>query len=59
MQSDVLEAAEDMVQILDAAPEFSTWAGEWSAPALPIFTEREESCISKGMPIYRAVFLRQ
>lgn len=58
VMSDVKEAAEEMVQILDESPSFSAWDGTWSPNPLPIGTERETSCMKRGEPIYRFVFTR-
>jgi len=58
VMSDVKEAAEEMVQILDASIAFSSWDGKWAENPLPIGTEREISCMSRGEPIYRAIFTR-
>mmetsp|Transcript_12472 Transcript_12472/g.19630 ORF Transcript_12472/g.19630 Transcript_12472/m.19630 type:complete len:339 (-) Transcript_12472:27-1043(-) len=58
VQSDVLEAAENMVEVLDACDKFTTFDGNWIEQPLPIQTERETSCLSKGMPVYRALYTR-
>jgi len=47
-----------MVQILDASSAFSSWDGKWAENPLPLGTEREISCMSRGEPIYRAIFTR-
>ena len=58
VMSDVKEAAQEMVAILDASPSFGSWAGVWVDNPMPVATEREASCMSRGEPIYRAVFAR-
>jgi hypothetical protein len=47
-----------MVEILDASSHFSSWDGNWAENPLPVGTERETSCMSRGEPIFRAVFTR-
>eukprot|EP00802_Teleaulax_amphioxeia_P014377 Tamp_14441.p1 GENE.Tamp_14441~~Tamp_14441.p1 ORF type:complete len:162 (+),score=35.03 Tamp_14441:1032-1517(+) len=58
VMSDVQEAAEEMVHILHQSSDFSSWDGRWVDNPLPVGTEREVSCMSRGEPIYRAVFSR-
>jgi tRNA (guanine-N7-)-methyltransferase len=58
VMSDVQEAAEDMVRVLDESSAFSSWDGIWVDNPLPVATEREASCMSRGERIYRAVFER-
>jgi hypothetical protein len=52
------EAAEEMVQILHESEHFSAWDETWAENPLPVGTEREMSCMSRGEPIFRAVFTR-
>jgi len=59
VMSDVKEAAEEMVAILEESPSFSSWEGRWVENPLPIGTERELACMSRHEAIYRAVFTRQ
>jgi tRNA (guanine-N7-)-methyltransferase len=58
VMSDVQEAAEDMVQILEESPDFTAWSGAWVDSPLELQTEREAACLSRGEPIFRAVFTR-
>eukprot|EP00960_Hanusia_phi_P031520 749337-Hanusia_phi.AAC.2 len=58
IMSDVRECAESMVEIMDASPLFNTWDGVWIESPLPLATERESSCMSRGEQIYRAVYTR-
>lgn len=64
MQSDIFEVAEDMRQHFDANENFINLAGMGSFADENICpehipTERENSVISQGLPIYRAYFKRK
>ena len=59
VMSDVEDAARDMVDILGQSAAFGGWEeGSWCESPLPLKTEREASCMSRGEPIFRAVFTR-
>ncbi|EKX49935.1 hypothetical protein GUITHDRAFT_157348 [Guillardia theta CCMP2712] len=58
VMSDVKECAESMIEIMDASPLFDNWDGKWIESPLPIATEREGSCMSRGESIYRALYTR-
>ena len=64
LQSDIFEVAEDMRQHFDANENFINLAGAGSFADQNTFpehipTERENSVISQGLPIYRAYFKRK
>lgn len=60
LQSDVEEVAEEMCERFQAHPQFVRQEGGWlSTNPLPAATEREQSTLEKGEPVYRAVFLKR
>jgi len=59
LQSDVKGVAEEMCDRFEAHPSFQSQGKEWLAEnPLPVPTEREKSTLSRGEPVYRAVFVR-
>lgn len=59
LQSDVKEVAEEMCDRFEAHPAFQRQGKQWLAQnPLPVPTEREKSTLSRGEPVYRAVFVR-
>jgi tRNA (guanine-N7-)-methyltransferase len=64
LQSDILEVAEDMRQHFEANENFVNLAGLGNFADDAIFsehtrTERENSVISQGLPVYRAYLKRK
>lgn len=58
--SDVLELAQDMVDRFSESPEFERSQPDWlDTNPFPIASEREVSTLSRGEPVYRALFVRQ
>ncbi|OKH28431.1 tRNA (guanosine(46)-N7)-methyltransferase TrmB [Chroogloeocystis siderophila] len=59
LQSDIKSIAEEMCDRFAAHPAFHRQTRQWLAEnPLPIQTEREKSTVSRGEPVYRAVFIR-
>lgn len=59
LQSDVEAVAEEMCERFQAQPMFTRQGTEWlSMNPLPVPTEREQSTLSRGLPVYRAVFVK-
>jgi len=59
LQSDIESIAVEMCDRFAAHPAFHRQATQWLAEnPLPIQTEREKSTLSRGQPVYRAVFIR-
>lgn len=59
LQSDVKGVAEEMRDRFEAHPSFQRQGEQWLAEnPLPVPTEREKSTLSRGEPVYRAVFVR-
>jgi len=59
LQSDVKDVAEEMCDRFEAHPAFQGQGEQWLAQnPLPVPTEREKSTLSRGEPVYRAVFVR-
>jgi tRNA (guanine-N7-)-methyltransferase len=59
LQSDVLEIETEMCSHFAAHPGFARQHDHWLPEnPLPVQTEREISCLRRGLPIYRAVFDR-
>jgi tRNA (guanine-N7-)-methyltransferase len=59
LQSDVKGVAEEMCDRFEAHPSFQRQGEQWLAEnPLPVPTEREKSTLSRGEPVYRAVFVR-
>jgi len=59
LQSDVKDVAEEMCDRFEAHPAFQRQGKQWLAQnPLPVPTEREKSTLSRGEPVYRAVFVR-
>jgi tRNA (guanine-N7-)-methyltransferase len=60
LQSDVEAVAVEMCQRFEAQPIFTRKQPEWLADnPLPVPTEREQSTLSRGQPVYRAVFVKK
>ena len=60
LQSDVQSVLDDMRERVEQCPLFDdTLPGEYLAEnVLGVPTEREVSVIKKGLPVYRALFVR-
>jgi len=69
VQSDVLELAEAMREVLrehacgpgalvDARDDIDDWGVAKPSELANLPTERENACVSKGLPVYRALFSR-
>ncbi|MDX2099745.1 MAG: tRNA (guanosine(46)-N7)-methyltransferase TrmB [Leptolyngbyaceae cyanobacterium bins.59] len=60
IQSDVRDVAEEMYDRLATHPELEPKPpGKWlTANPMPIATEREQSTLERGEPVYRALFTR-
>lgn len=59
LQSDIEVVAREMCDRFAANPAFQRQNQEWLAEnPLPIATEREKSTITRGEPVYRAVFVK-
>jgi tRNA (guanine-N7-)-methyltransferase len=60
LQSDVEAVAVEMCDRFEAHPAFQKQGAElWLASnPLPVATEREISTLSRGEPVYRALFVR-
>ncbi|MUL37533.1 tRNA (guanosine(46)-N7)-methyltransferase TrmB [Gloeocapsopsis dulcis] len=59
LQSDIEAIAAEMCDRFTVHPAFHRQAMQWLAEnPLPIQTEREKSTLSRGKPVYRAVFVR-
>jgi tRNA (guanine-N7-)-methyltransferase len=60
LQSDVLEVAMEMCDRVDAHSAFVRTQTDWLPHnPMPISTERENSVLSNGLPVYRALYVRQ
>ncbi|MBW4468739.1 MAG: tRNA (guanosine(46)-N7)-methyltransferase TrmB [Pegethrix bostrychoides GSE-TBD4-15B] len=58
LQSDVQPVALEMRERFLACPRFVPQGSWLESNPLPVPTEREQSTLSRGEPVYRAVFLR-
>lgn len=59
LQSDVEAVAVEMCDRFQAHSDFARQETEWLAVnPLPVPTEREQSTLSRGQPVYRAVFVK-
>ncbi len=59
LQSDVEAVAIEMCERFQAQPIFTRQEPEWlSTNPLPVPTEREQSTLSRGLPVYRAMFTK-
>jgi tRNA (guanine-N7-)-methyltransferase len=59
LQSDVESVAVEMCERFQTQPIFRRKEPEWLAEnPLPVPTEREQSTLSRGQPVYRAVFVK-
>lgn len=57
VQSDVLEVAAEICDRIAEHPAFERQTPDWLADnPLPIRTEREQSTLEQGLPVYRAIF---
>ncbi|MBF2047165.1 MAG: tRNA (guanosine(46)-N7)-methyltransferase TrmB [Leptolyngbya sp. IPPAS B-1204] len=60
LQSDVEAVAVEMCDRFEAESRFRRQNQDWVATnPLPVPTEREQSTLAKGEPVYRAVFLKK
>ena len=58
LQSDVKVVAQEMCDRFDEHPAFYRQGEDWlGTNPLPVSTERETSTLSRGEPVYRALFL--
>ena len=59
LQSDVKEVAQEMCDRFQENPAFTRTSPDWLADnPLPAMTDREQTTLSQGKPVYRAVFLK-
>ncbi|NJO77387.1 MAG: tRNA (guanosine(46)-N7)-methyltransferase TrmB [Cyanobacteria bacterium RM1_2_2] len=59
LQSDVEAVAIEMCERFQAQPIFTRQEPEWlPTNPLPVPTEREQSTLSRGLPVYRAMFTK-
>lgn len=58
LQSDVESVAVEMSERFQAHTGFIRQEAGWLENPLPVATEREQSTLAKGEPVYRAVFLK-
>lgn len=59
LQSDVEVVAVEMCERFEAHPGFAKQGEGWlEANPLPVSTEREQSTLTKGEPVYRAMFIK-
>lgn len=60
LQSDLEWVAQEMCDRFSEHPAFEQAQAEWIEPnPLGVSTEREVSTLSKGLPVHRAIFVRQ
>jgi tRNA (guanine-N7-)-methyltransferase len=60
IQSDVEEVALDMVERLAEHPQFLRPSPDWlTESTFPAQTDRERVTLEQGLPVYRAIFVRQ
>jgi len=60
LQSDVEEVAVDMAERLADCPQFIRTRDQWlPVSPFPAQTDRERVTLEKGLPVFRAVFVRQ
>lgn len=60
IQSDVLEVEVQMCKMFGSHPAFQRTSSDWLAVnPLPVSTERENVTLSRGEPVYRALFIKQ
>ncbi len=59
IQSDVEAVAVEMRDRVAAHPAFQANSARWTENPLPVRSEREQSTLNQGQPVYRALFHKQ